>query len=142
MPFIFAASGSMALSKASGPSSTPPVIWPRSAILHRAAASMVDGILDVTVSTAETMATRGVPSPACVNRSIAFWMVALRIEIGEDVDRRVGDQQGLRIRRHIHNEHVANPPRSPQACRGGGHRAHELVGVKAALHEQLAFQLM
>jgi hypothetical protein len=37
---------------------------------------------------------------------------------------------------------VANPPRRPQACRGGGHRAHELVGVKAALHEQLAFRLM
>ena len=50
----------------------PPVIWPRSAILHSAAASMVDGILDVTVSTAERMATRGVPSPTGVKRSTAF----------------------------------------------------------------------
>ena len=44
MPLIRAASGSMALSKASGPSSRPPVIWPRSAILHSAAASIVEGI--------------------------------------------------------------------------------------------------
>jgi hypothetical protein len=34
----------IALSKASGPSSRPPVIWPRSAILHSAAASSVEGI--------------------------------------------------------------------------------------------------
>src|SRR5215212_4917339 len=65
MPLILAASTSMALSKASGPSNTAPVIWPRSAILHSAAASMVDGIADVTVSTADRIATRGVaPNPA------------------------------------------------------------------------------
>ena len=40
-----AASGLIALSNASGPSSSPPVIWPRSAILQRAAASMVEGML-------------------------------------------------------------------------------------------------
>ena len=38
----------------------PPVIWPRSAILHSAAASIVEGIFVVTVSTAERIATRGV----------------------------------------------------------------------------------
>jgi hypothetical protein len=69
---IRAASGSMALSKASGPSSTPPVICPRSAILHSAAASMVEGIFVVTVSTAERMPTRGVPRPIRVYRSMAF----------------------------------------------------------------------
>ena len=63
MPLILAASLSTALSKASGPSSKPPVIWPRSAILQSAAASMVEGILAVTVSTAERIATRGVPRP-------------------------------------------------------------------------------
>src|SRR6516164_10387426 len=52
MPLISAACGLMALSKASGPSRIPPVIWPRSAILQSAAASIVDGILGVTVSTA------------------------------------------------------------------------------------------
>ena len=44
---------SIALSKASGPSSSPPVICPRSAILQSAAASIVEGIFVVTVSTAE-----------------------------------------------------------------------------------------
>ena len=38
---IAAASGLIALSSASGPSSSPPVICPRSAILHKAAASRV-----------------------------------------------------------------------------------------------------
>jgi hypothetical protein len=38
MPLILAASGEMALSKASGPSTMPPVICPRSAILQSAAA--------------------------------------------------------------------------------------------------------
>ena len=40
--------------------------------LARAAASMVEGILVVTVSTADSNATRGVPRPTCVKRSIAF----------------------------------------------------------------------
>jgi hypothetical protein len=40
--------------------------------LHKAAASIVEGIFDVTVSTADNMATRGVPRPTCVNRSMAF----------------------------------------------------------------------
>ena len=39
MPLAAAACGEMALSKAKGPSRTAPVIWPRSAILHSAAAS-------------------------------------------------------------------------------------------------------
>ncbi len=50
----------------------PPVIWPRSAILQSAAASMVEGSLGVTVSTAETIATRGMASPSTWARSIAF----------------------------------------------------------------------
>jgi len=63
MPLILAASGLMALSNANGPSIIASVIYPRSAILQSAAASIVEGILDVTVSTAERMATRGVPRP-------------------------------------------------------------------------------
>src|SRR5262249_24656367 len=76
MPLILTASGSMALSNASGPSSAPPVICPRSAILHSAAASMVDGIFEVTVSTAERMATLGVPRPVSVQRSMAFCTIS------------------------------------------------------------------
>jgi hypothetical protein len=63
---VRAASASIALSNASGPSRIAPVICPRSAILQRAAVSIVDGILVVTVSTAERIATRGLPSPICV----------------------------------------------------------------------------
>src|SRR5437764_15252552 len=76
MPLVLAASALMALSIASGPSRMPPVIWPRSAILHRAAASMVDGIFVVTVSTAERIATFGVGRPRLRARSIAFWTMS------------------------------------------------------------------
>ena len=76
MPFVFAASLLMALSKASGPSSIPPVICPRSDILHSAAASMVAGILDVTVSTAARIATFGLVRPSETPRSTAFWQMS------------------------------------------------------------------
>src|SRR5581483_2956126 len=64
MPLMRAASGLMALSKASGPSSSAPEIWPRSAILQSAAASIVDGMLGLIVSTADRIATFGMPSPS------------------------------------------------------------------------------
>jgi hypothetical protein len=69
---IRAASSDTALSNARGPSTTPPVIWPRSAILQSAAASIVDGSFDVTVSTADRMATLGWSIPMRRARSIAF----------------------------------------------------------------------
>ena len=56
-PWSWPPPSSMALSKASGPSTMPPVIWPRSAILHSVAASMVDCISGLTVSTAASIAT-------------------------------------------------------------------------------------
>ena len=38
---------------------------------------MVEGILEVTVSTADRIATRGVvPKPAWLYRSMAFWMMS------------------------------------------------------------------
>jgi len=55
---IFTDSRLIALSSAKGPSSMPPVIWPRSAILHSAAASIVDCTFGFTVSIAERIATR------------------------------------------------------------------------------------
>jgi len=72
MPLVLAATMEMALSKASGPSSTPPVIWPRSAILHRAAASSVARIFGVTVSTAARIATFGSTMPSTIARSMAL----------------------------------------------------------------------
>ena len=50
----------------------PPVICPRSAILHSAAASRVDLILGFTVSTAESSATLGSGIPSAWARSMAF----------------------------------------------------------------------
>jgi hypothetical protein len=59
-----------------GPSRIPPLICPRSAILHSAAASMVAGIFDVTVSTAARIATFGLSRPREAERSIAFWQIS------------------------------------------------------------------
>ena len=50
----------------------PPVICRRSAILHKAAASIVDLIFGVTVSTAERMATFGHSTPRAWAHSMAF----------------------------------------------------------------------
>ncbi len=72
MPLVRAASSEIALSNASGPSSRPPVIWPRSAILHSAAASSVPCSFAVTVSTAERIATRGSSMPRMWARSMAL----------------------------------------------------------------------
>ena len=76
MPLIRAASVLMALSNASGPSRMPPVICPRSAILHSAAASIVAGIFELTVSTAARIATFGRATPSDTARSIAFWQMS------------------------------------------------------------------
>src|SRR6185295_17931164 len=67
-----AASRLMALSSASGPSRMPPVIWPRSAILHSAAASTVEGTSGFTVSIADRIATRTSGKRSACARSIAF----------------------------------------------------------------------
>ncbi len=76
MPLVRAASRLIALSKASGPSSSAPRICPRSAILHSAAASSVAGIFEFTVSTAARIATLGCSTPSDRARSIAFWQMS------------------------------------------------------------------
>ena len=103
---------------------------------------MVEGIFDVTVSTADRMATRGVPMDD-LGEEIDGVLddVALGIEIRQNVDGRIGDEQRLGISRHIHDEDVADPPRGAQAGLSRGHRAHQLVGVQAALHQELALGL-
>ena len=78
-----AASAEIALSKASGPSSRPPAIWPRSAILHSAAASSVEASFGFTVSTADRIATFGRSTPSTRARSIALaTMSALSSSVG------------------------------------------------------------
>ena len=84
MRLVRAASSEIALSNASGPSRMPPVICPRSAILHSAAASSVLGMRGLTVSTAERIATFGVSMPRMCARSIAFWqMSTLHSRVGK-----------------------------------------------------------
>ena len=84
MCLVRAAAGLMALSMASGPSSRPPLIWPRSAILHSAAASKVEGMAGLTTSTALRMATLGSSIPMAWHSSMAFWqMSAFSASVGE-----------------------------------------------------------
>src|SRR5262245_4700033 len=68
--------------------------------------------------------------------------VPLGIEIRKDVDRRISDEERLRMARHVHNENVADPPCRSQTGAGTGDCSHELIGMQAALHEQLAFRFM
>jgi Phosphate acetyl/butaryl transferase len=57
-------------------------------------------------------------------------------------DRRIGNEQLLRVVRHVHHEDMADAPGCPEAGGGCGHRPHELVGMKAALHQQLCLAFM
>ena len=52
------------------------MICPRSLILHSAAASMVAGILEVTVSTAARIAIFGRSTPSETQRLMAFWQMS------------------------------------------------------------------
>ncbi|ABA53469.1 hypothetical protein BURPS1710b_A1059 [Burkholderia pseudomallei 1710b] len=76
MPFDIAATALTALSNASGPSTIAPAICPRAAITVSAAASSVDGIFGLTVSTAASTATRGRSTPSTCSRSTAFWQMS------------------------------------------------------------------
>jgi hypothetical protein len=58
-----------------------------------------------------------------------------------DVHRGIGDDQRLRVRRHVHHEAVADAPRSAQTRLAPHHRAHQLVGVQAALHQRQGLAL-
>ena len=60
------------------------MIWPRSAILHSAPASIVLGTSGLTVSMAERIATFGSASPSAWAISIAFWMMCtLSFSVGK-----------------------------------------------------------
>ena len=94
------------------------MIWPRSAILHSAAASMVEGIFVVTVSTArEDRDPRRAEADLREEVDGVLDDVALGVEVGEDIDRGIGDEQRFRIGRHVHDEDVADAPRRAQAGR-------------------------
>ncbi len=142
MPLIRAASLLIALSNASGPSRTAPVICFRSAILHSAAASRVAGILEVTVSTAARIATFGRSTPSEIARSMAFWQMSiLSSSVGAMLIARVGDDEDLVIGGNVHDEHVTDAAARAQAGLARDDRAQQLVGVQAALHQELGLAL-
>ena len=68
--------------------------------------------------------------------------VALGFEIREYVDRRIRYQQRLFVSWHIHDEGVADAARCPKAGGLGCDAPHQLIRVKAALHQDFAFPLM
>src|SRR3954466_6593635 len=146
MPLISAASGLIALSSASGPSRRPPAIWPRSAILQSAAASIVPGIFGLTVSIAERMATRGVPSPRARGRAMTLRRVSALVSGAGGVFAGPGGEMFARawVKKggpgevgHVHDEDVADAALGPEPPLLGDDLAHQLVGVQAALHQQL-----
>ena len=142
MCLIAAASSLIALSSASGPSRIPPVIWPRSAILHSAAASIVDGTAGLTVSIADMIATRTSGKPqrmAEIDRVLHD--IDLVGEARRDVDRGIGDDQRVRVAGDIHHKAMADPTGGANAGLARDHGAHQFVGMKAPLHQGLGLPL-
>ena len=93
----------IALSIASGPSSSPPV---SAAIGHFAQRRGIGGRwhLALTVSTAARIATFGVSTPSARARSMAFCaMCTFVFQRRRDVDRGIGDEQRLVVGRHVHH---------------------------------------
>ena len=119
-----------------------PVIWPRSAILHKAAASSVDGTSGLTLSIALRIATRTSFDPKRVGEvDRVLDDVDLGLQVGRDVDRGVGDDQRLVMTGDVHHEAMADAPCGPKAGVALDHRAHKLVGVEAAFHQRLRASL-
>ena len=117
------------------------MIWPRSAILHSAAASSVDLILGLTVSTADRIATLRLGDAQHVGQVDGVLDdVALVFDIGRDVDGGVGDQQRAGIGRHVHQIDVADPPRGAQAGVARQTACMQFVGVQIAFHQQRALR--
>ena len=124
-PWRLAAASETALSKASGPSSTPPVICPRSAILHSAAASSVERDLRADGFDGRQDRHPRLGDPQDMRQVDGVLDdVALVLEVGIDVDRRVGDEERPRVSRRVHHKDMADAagrcagprPRSTTAC--------------------------
>jgi hypothetical protein len=62
--------------------------------------------------------------------------VHLVLKAGEDVNGGIGYGEHLVVGGDVHEEDMADPPRRPQARVALDHLAHELVGVKASLHQE------
>ena len=118
------------------------MIWPRSAILHKAAASIVEGTLGLTVSIAERIATRTSCEPQRVRQiDRVLHDVDLLGEVGGDVDGGVGDDQRVLVAGHVHHEAMADAARRADAGVARDDGAHQLVGMQAALHQGFGLAL-
>jgi hypothetical protein len=89
--------------------------------LQSAAASSVAGIFDVTVSTAQRIATFGFSRP---------------------IDRGVRNDQHFVIRRHVHNEDVTDAPSRAQSTLARNDRGHQFIRVQTAFHQDLGFAFL
>ena len=118
------------------------MIWPRSAILHKAAASIVEGTFGLTVSIADRIATRTSAKPQRLRQiDRVLHDIDLAGEVGGDVDGGVGDDQRVLVAGHIHHEAMADAARRADAGLARDDRAHQLVGMKAALHQGFGLAL-
>lgn len=72
-----------------------------------------------------------------VNRVLSDLLLV--IQRGNDVDRRIGDDDGPVEAGHVQDKSVANASLGTQAGRSSHHCAHQFVGVQASLHQHLDF---
>ena len=73
------------------------MIWPRSAISHRWAVSVVPQTSELMTSTAERMAPGFAGAKADLQVDGVLDDVPLAVEVGKDVDRRIGDEKDFGI---------------------------------------------
>ena len=138
MPLIRAASGLIALSSASGP--VEQAALDLAALGHLAQGCGLDGAGNLGVDgldRGEDGDAGGAEAKAQVQVDGVAADVGLGLEVGEDVDGGVGDEERLGVARHVHDEDVADPAGGAQARLAGHDLAHQLVGVQAALHQEL-----
>ena len=97
----------------------------------------MDLIFDVTVSTAERIATFGqLQTKRMREVDSVLDDVDLVFERRVDVDRGIGDEERPRIVRSVDHEDVAHAPGGMKLFLVDD-RAHEFVGMEAALHQRL-----
>ena len=115
------------------------MICPRSAILHSAAASIVEGTLRVDrFHRREDRHLRLTMRPSAWARSMAFWtMSTLSSSVGQMLTAASVMMSGWSRGWHVHDEAVADAPVGAQPRVALHHGAHQLVGVEAALHQRL-----
>ena len=93
----------------------------------------------MTVSTAERIATRG-KVQIRLGKEIDGILndVPFIVEVRENIDCRIGHENGICIGRHIHYKHMANTAVGPQSIGLGRDAPHQFVRVQAALHQHFA----